>query len=420
MPGLIPLMLHQPSGTRNRDSFVLPPQNQMSAVNVAASIREQHKRMASLDSSEPAVKPKGSLKRLSLQVPASLPVLPFTATEWNAAIADIKRHYINRKYRICSTRCADILDNIRPDANIEPAYLIYLNFYAASSAEMLARPLNPVSPYRVRLLNQARQHYSRAADLIQSADDTISQYSRPSSAATVSSSGSLHSPSSSISSRASTEFSSPMTTAHSFEDALTSSLRLAGHHRSPSKKRVTFCDEPIIRPDSPTLGFEDFSLRCASPDVDESLYPTPLQTRTSKQPMQSAMRSSPEPREVVSHPPTPEPLSSNGDDDFSFLRESSIHRYTALLSSLRCQVNSHLASLEADLTPSAGPTAGSRLSFSLPSRAASPVPSAADSEMRALDLKARIERLRASGWQRKRFDPTRYENLRESVLAELA
>jgi hypothetical protein len=111
-------MLHQPSGTRNRDSFVLPPQYQMSAVNVAASIREQHKRMASLDSSEPAVKPKGSLKRLSLQVPASLPVLPFTATEWNAAIADIKRHYINRKYRICSTRCADILDNIRPDVCI--------------------------------------------------------------------------------------------------------------------------------------------------------------------------------------------------------------------------------------------------------------------------------------------------------------
>ena len=34
-------------------------------------------------------------------------------------------------------------------------------------------------------------------------------------------------------------------------------------------------------------------------------------------------------------------------------------------------------------------------------------------------MQQRIERLRASGWQRKRFDTRRYEALREQVLGEL-
>jgi len=34
-------------------------------------------------------------------------------------------------------------------------------------------------------------------------------------------------------------------------------------------------------------------------------------------------------------------------------------------------------------------------------------------------LRERIERLRANGWRRKRFDPKKYEALRESVLDEL-
>jgi hypothetical protein len=35
------------------------------------------------------------------------------------------------------------------------------------------------------------------------------------------------------------------------------------------------------------------------------------------------------------------------------------------------------------------------------------------------DKQARIERLRRCGWQRKRFDPRKYEELRDSVMAEL-
>lgn len=416
MAGLIPLMLHSPSGPGSRNSVVYAPSPSTTTNNAQplsaasfAALKDQHKRMASLDSSAPA-KPKAGLRRLSLQAPAALPVLPYTASEWNAAVAEVKRHYINRKYRLCSSRCAEIIDNIKPDAHVEPAYLMYLNFYAASSAEMLARPLSPSSPYRVRLLHQARQSYGRADTLIQEADDSVCRLSRPSSAATTSSSssscsGSLHSPSSSISSRTSTE--------PSFDEPLAPALKPRGHVRAPSKKRVTFCDEPVIRPDSPTLGFDDLALRCPSRQADSGVYvPVTLQPAAAPPRPRHARQSS-----LRSLAPTPELPVDDLDDDLTFLRARSIHRYSSLLASLRAQIASHLSAIDADLA--AADAAPARMSFSLPSRAASPAPVAADGEPRSLDIQARIERLRASGWQRKRFDPRRYEHLREAALAEL-
>lgn len=293
-------------------------------------------------------------------------------------------------------------------AHVEPAYLMYLNFYAASSAEMLARPLSPSSPYRVRLLHQARQSYGRADTLIQEADNSVCRLSRPSSAATSSSSsscaGSLHSPSSSISSRTSTEL--------SFDEPLAPALKPRGHIRAPSKKRVTFCDEPVIRPDSPTLGFDDLALRCPSRQAEDVYVPVTLQPAAAAPRPRHARQSS-----LRSLAPTPELPADDLDDDLTFLRARSIHRYSSLLASLRAQVASHLAAIDADLAAAAA--APARMSFSLPSRAASPTPAPAEGEPRSLDIQARIERLRASGWQRKRFDPRRYEHLREAALAEL-
>jgi hypothetical protein len=52
-------------------------------------------------------------RRLSRQVPSPLPALPFTRAEWTMTIAEVKRHYLNRQYRHCSTRCIDILNNIK-------------------------------------------------------------------------------------------------------------------------------------------------------------------------------------------------------------------------------------------------------------------------------------------------------------------
>ncbi|KAF3360296.1 hypothetical protein VdG1_01256 [Verticillium dahliae VDG1] len=366
MPGLIPLMLHAP-GAASRRSILLSPGSSAFPLSSPPPTQTTLKRMGSLDAA--AARPKArSPKRLSLQAPASLPVLPYTAADWNKAVAEVKRHYSNRQYRACSARCCEILDNFKDEANVEPTYLIYLHFYAATSVEMLARPLNTSSPYRVKLLNQARAHYARAAELIQTADETISTYSRPSSAATTA--PSLHSPSCSISSRSSTELSSPTASICSLEDAM---AKLAN---TPAP------------------------LQTKKREVPESKLPAAIAVA----PSASA--------------PTPEPpIEDSEGNDYGYLRERSIHRYCALLVALRSQIASHLAAVDAQLAPQASTIANHRLSFSVSTRAATPD---VDDEMRALDLKARIERLRASGWKRQRFNPRRYEELRESVLAEMA
>ncbi|KAK6227231.1 hypothetical protein QIS74_00786 [Colletotrichum tabaci] len=290
---------------------------------------------------------------------------------------------------------------MKESANIEPAYLIYLHFYAASSFDMLSRPLRGTSPYRTMLLQQARDHYTQASNLSKAADENMARSSRPSSAAT----SSMHSPSSSVSSRASsrtwtnsTAFSSPTPSVYSVEEA----VNKISNNQTSQKKRVTFCEvpeEPFIRPDSPTLGFEDFL--CAPQEPEPRYLPVlPEEPEPADEP------------EEMAKPPTPEPLNEDCDA-FDFLQERSIHRYCGLLSSLRSQIAVHIADIEEQL---ATPSQTFPSVNSLPTRAATPELS---DELRSLDIKARIERLRQNNWQRRRFDSSRYEALRESVLAEL-
>ncbi|KZL86713.1 hypothetical protein CI238_08755 [Colletotrichum incanum] len=395
MGGLIPLLL-KPVAAGSRGSIVFPTNKAPSNASTPQST------VATTTTTNLAPSPKArASRRLSMQTPASLPVLPYTSAEWIKAVSEVKRQYLNRKYRPCSLRCCEILDNIKESANIEPAYLIYLHFYAASSFDMLSRHLHGTSPYRTMLLQQARDHYTKASDLSKAADENIARSSRPSSAAT----SSMHSPSSSISSHASsrtwtnsTAFSSPTPSVCSVEDA----VNKLSTNQPPQKKRVTFCDvpeEPFIRPDSPTLGFEDFL--CAPQEPEPRYLPVlPEEPEPADEP------------EEMTKPPTPEPLNEDCDA-FDFLQERSIHRYCALLSSLRSQIAVHIANVEEQLAAPSQATMGVN---SLLARAATPELS---DELRSLDIKARIERLRQNNWQRRRFDARRYETLRESVLAEL-
>ncbi|TDZ54860.1 hypothetical protein CTRI78_v005976 [Colletotrichum trifolii] len=408
MGGLIPLVL-KPAAGGSRTSVIFP-----SAASPSTAVSPQPIATSPTSTMNPSATQRKRLsRRLSPSTPVILPVLPYTSTEWGKAVSDVKRQYLNRKYRPCAMRCCEILDNIKITENIEPAYLIYLNFYAASSFEMLSRPLNGTSPYRTKLLQQAREHYTKASDLSKAADETMARSSRPSSAAT----SSMHSPSSSISSRASsrtwtnsTAFSSPTPSICSMEDAV---AKLAQQQStSPQKKRVTFSDfpevpiareEPIIvredphmRPDSPTLGFDDYL--CAPMEPEPRYLPV----------LQELPEPSDESEEDVAKPPTPEPLSEDCDA-FDFLRERSVHRYCTLLSSLRSQISIHIAGVEEQLAAE-GVTS--------PADGRSATPDLND-ELRTLDIRARIERLRQNNWERRRFDVGRYEALRETVLSEL-
>lgn len=245
--------------------------------------------------------------------------------------------------------------------------------------EMSARALG-ASPHRTNLLRQAETHYTRVASLIQSEDSSIKRFSRASSSTV-----STQSPISPISSRASTtstRLSSP--TPSLYEERLPSAMRSSTS--SAPKKRVTFSDtQPVIRPDSPTLGFDDW-------------MPEP--------------KASPEPLQVSARPAEEAvPVRYSG-----LFFDAGTDRYASVLGDLLTQVNVHLSGVKSELARDDVPS-GRSTPESVVSSSAS-VTSAGSDDGRE-DLKERIDRLRLNGWRRRRFNPARYEALRESVLAEL-
>lgn len=245
--------------------------------------------------------------------------------------------------------------------------------------EMSARALGS-SPHRTNLLHQAETHYTQAAALIQSEDTSYKRLSRAS-ASTVSTNSPL-SPVSSRASTTSTRLSSP--TPSLCEERLPSAMRSSTS--SAPKKRVTFTDtQPIIRPDSPTLGFDDWV-------AEARVVPEPLQP--SARPAKVA--------EVV-------PVRCSG-----LFFDAGTDRYASVLGDLLAQVNVHLADIKSEFAHDEAPSGRST-----PESVVSQSSASAGSEDGREDLRERIDRLRLNGWRRKRFDPGRYRALRESVLAEL-
>lgn len=314
-----------------------------------------------------------------------------------------------------------------PQSNVEPAYLISLHLYAATAMEMSARPLSSPSTYRADLFQQARNHYDQATHLIRDAEELVQSKYRAS--FSLLSLSSPHSPSGSTSSRAwtsETGLSSPAPSVCSSEDL---NARLHQSHLpsppslssfpGPARKKVSFeppkedppIFEPYIRPDSPTLGFDDeyfitgFS-RQDLPDIPSCSKKSPISSPTLHEVDEDATpRASQDFHRLGQGFLAVEPEF----DRRSFQLDNSASRYCAHLFNLKSRLVQHRASLEAVLETPA----------SRESEIADCSSTSSGDDTRALDRRARIERLRKSGWQRKRFDPSRYEALRNAALAEL-
>jgi hypothetical protein len=306
------------------------------------------------------------------------------------------------------------VDDTDKARQIEPAYLIYLNFYAATSLEMCARSLQSPSPYRLTLLQRSRSHYEAASMLITQAEDSVAAPAG-SSLTESSSSVSLHSPTSSVSSIAwtsDTASTSPTTSISSLEDLV------AKVESQPPRKRMrkkvsfslpserTIVEEPFIRPDSPTLGFdEEYNTMSgrdspASPKIEAKISFIPRPARPP--------------------PPVPAKLSRpvsilKSIESGDLIRDRSVSRYREHLSALRSQVSTHASNVQDLLSPVTAAQESMASSLSPVIEAKSTI----NETTRLEDRKARIERLRKSGWQRKRFDVQRYEDLRHAAMAEL-
>lgn len=300
--------------------------------------------------------------------------------------------------------------------------------------EMCARPLSATSNHRAELLQQARTHYDLAAELIKKAEET---YRRPncilssSSTTTPTSAGDWamgHSPSDSVSSRAtSMSLSSSPTSSICSLEALTSAASSV-RAPSPKRKKVSFSlppqapvliPEPYIRPDSPTLGFDDeyFTAAYARPELPPA--PTVLKRPKSPPP--------PPPPAIPDVPAVPEvdPRHSMLFSPPELQSSSAVLRYCQLLQGLKAQVAAHSTNLNeviastpehyTDADACSGVLSSKRISMA----SNAPPPALLSDEMRKLDRQARIQRLRQNGWQRKRFDARRYEQYANEVLADL-
>ncbi|KAI0021005.1 hypothetical protein F4780DRAFT_307714 [Xylariomycetidae sp. FL0641] len=461
MGGLIPLVLPATSSTASSkaSSDSAPTElKRRSCLTQSATPAPflTHRRQQSLPSLRQS-------KRAFPIIPAPLTLLPSTPAEWKTTITDIKRKYENRRYRSCSTKCCEILDNIRPDAAVEPLYLIYLHFYAASSLEWCARPLSSSSGYRTKLLRDARRHYDEAETRISAAQEEMmaaAERARTRSPSESSSISSLLSPglSSGASTSSGSTLSSPRTSLFSLEpneetapNKLTPLHPRAGPLLRPKKKvsfsglpdLIEFQSEPYIRPDSPTLGCWEADDRCAcgcsasrprEGGADLLWFPKP--GAAAPTPVRAAATAEGEEEKKTHQQQQQQEDESTGFDLDAFLQTRSRTRIAAQLRALRAQVTGHraavaellalppestvpdLPSLNDGAHPASRPgsRAGSRAGSAMSSRSE---PGAAAAAGRDADMQQRIERLRASGWQRKRFDGRRYEVLREQVLGEL-
>ncbi|KAI1369242.1 hypothetical protein F5Y08DRAFT_148521 [Xylaria arbuscula] len=479
------------------------------------------------------------LKQASLTASLSHGSMPPNTSEWKNTMDEVKRKYIARKYRSCSMQCCEILESLKDTSAIEPLHRIYLHFYAASSFEWCARPLSP-STYRDELLRSSQTHYAQAEDLIAAMEGNMTE--RASSPTWVTSPSS---PSLSTRSRtpdlSSTASSSPRTSAFFLDDPPTKPARQS---RMKSKKKVSFSSlpqlfefqpEPYIRPDSPTLGWEDPFCMASNHEIDAPFPVSPKKHSNPISIIKAPMGEKSAPARIMtiaefesrstcntgarnatasarrscdSGPMNPdydgERCSTPSNHTFdleAFIQTRSLNRFRGQLSALRDQVCRHRAVVDnlltsPTITPSASefaptpevkplnpipavshtrhqstpmnsttPTRSSQPSNALrptlriqtdiatndaqryhhlrrynsvsaglgPVRGISspvyvpsprtPTPGIPASPLSAggdvKNLQNRIERLRASGWQRKRFDNRRYEALREQVLGEL-
>ncbi|KAI1264115.1 hypothetical protein F5Y18DRAFT_84498 [Xylariaceae sp. FL1019] len=492
MGGLVTLLL--PTSTTGHASMLNDSQTskRMSCLVQPSCTQEHpaHRRQHSL----PTIK---LARRASGFVYHSVPLIPNTESEWKKTIEEVKKRFVARKYRSCSMRCCEILDNLSDISAVEPLYLVYLHFYAASSFEWCARPLSSSSTYRTKLLRDAQNHYNETESLIFATQCDIAErvLSPPSTFLASPLSPGLSACSSTVDSDSAA--SSPRTSISLLDESVLT--KPGPRERSRAKKKDLFSclpefleyqPEPYIRPDSPTLGWEDTTVQPGEETVDVLALPASnpgavlstlakaqkeLSRPSSKLKVDTNARDTID-RDQGSHHGN-DGLQAGSFDLGLFLQTRSINRIGAHLSLLREQISRHRASVSdllatVDDTPSVPsyrpsfhatpPSAPSSGPEALPSSSqivennlrqaarkpslrvqtskrmnylseiantstdrrslASPppnIPATPPSIPNEENLQERIERLRASGWNRKRFDSRRYETLREQALAEL-
>ncbi|KAH8602546.1 hypothetical protein B0O99DRAFT_679540 [Bisporella sp. PMI_857] len=382
--------------------------------------------MATLTPSVATKEPLESTSTRKRPVPITeLLLFPITQEEYREVMEEITLLYQKRQYRQCSARCVQILENITDPYRVHPLYLIYLSFYAASSMEITARALHVSSSNKLPLFQKAIEYYQNAESHMDyatySANPTFSkavrQRSSSISSSVCSSVDSVFSRPSSIRSANSSAIPSPTNSVYGGPE-----LELDSTHKrnistssfksgSPRiKKKVSFSDSPtLVGDDEGRLSARDSLLLDAFPSPPTS--PIPLQT--------PLLASSPSIIRTANQDRPASPVPEPGTID-TYLLSRSINRYLTHLSSLHTQLHYHIGSVSAQIRTLNLMRKARRSNLpNLFEVGGLGIDGIDADEIKRVDLRARIERLKEAGWRRERFNPERYQNLCDNALEEL-
>ncbi|KAJ5700892.1 hypothetical protein N7493_011938 [Penicillium malachiteum] len=92
----------------------------------------------------------------SFAFPSSRPP-QLTTKDWKHTVMEVKRLYLQRRYKQCAARCVELLNKAKP--TVHPICKSFLSFYAAICYEFLGQAAHPYSVHKVTLLNSALEYF---------------------------------------------------------------------------------------------------------------------------------------------------------------------------------------------------------------------------------------------------------------------
>ncbi|ESZ95550.1 hypothetical protein SBOR_4030 [Sclerotinia borealis F-4128] len=338
---------------------------------------------------------------------------------------EIKKLYLTRQYKQCTSRCIQILDSITDPYRVHPLNSLFLSFYCATCLEITASNLHNNSPQKLSLLRDSLSFFQKAEEYITYADipiesNDLSPGNRSSSASSTSSArSSVDSVFSSTSFPSTADGLSPVFSPCSFEDDVekTPTRRRTLSESSVASTQSTHSADTTTAPDKPAplRVKKKVSFSPASPTLITTQNPENVSRIIETIPRAIQYPITPSRPTISSkyQSPTPDHPSLN----------THLTNYNLNLSSLTTQLTYHITHINHLINSIQGIRKCRRSNQS--SFAPSLFNSSGDlnnndrEELKKREIRERIEKLRNAGWEKKRWDGCRYEALREKVEHEL-
>ncbi|KAL8963286.1 MAG: hypothetical protein Q9193_000426 [Seirophora villosa] len=319
--------------------------------------------------------------------------------DWQNGLERVKARYWNGHWKECATLCQELLGDARHSSQSSPLRATCLHFYAAICYDSIARATNDFSKEKIRFLEYAKHSYNAAkVSLPPTQEDAWGEGACNNRASLTPDSAFLQTP----------------------------------EYQTPTKRGSTHPKDVF-----PT--FTPIPQRRFARESIGALIPSPLHVHRMSEPRSSLQITPPRPnpaaglrtnvfRTSQGYPPCTPPRKvipssppcffpkrrrsvTFSASSFQWLQHRSTQRYNAHLTGFAELLQGHIDNLEELISKVRDVHADRRVK-----RLAS---FGADGEARTADLRERIVRLRAKGWERERFAAERYQELCAMALAEL-